>query len=318
MSDSSDRRVFVTGAHGFIGRHLVRLLDREGSHVVAPAPVGDDWDSSLPAEIVALDLTAVDDVRAAMKGCDEVVHLAARAGGVQFQDAGAGIFRENRAISDAVFDAALASGVSRVFVASSAVAYRASDHPVDESHDLLSPGDEPSPYAWSKITDEAAARWLIRSGQIDAVIGRFANVYGPGAPYNPDRSTVVHALIRRAAETPSGGTLEVWGDGNAVRSFIYVEDAARAILTLLRKGLSGKAYNIDSGNEVTIRDLASLVRDAVDPTIRLEFDPARPSGAAYRVTNPARLQGLGYESEVSLEDGIERTVAAFRSEVGTA
>ena len=315
MSDPSSGRVFVTGAHGFIGRHVVRLLDAEGYHVVAPARDGHDRDDSLPGDIVEVDLAVPGEVKAAMQGCNEVVHLAARAGGIQFQQGGgAAIFRENRAITDAVFDAAIWSSVRRIFVASSAVAYRPADHPVGEDHDLLGPGDHPSPYAWSKITDEVTAQWLTDSGQVDAVIGRFGNVYGPGAPFDPERSTVVQALIRRVADTPTGGALQVWGDGSAVRSFIYVEDVARAILAVLRNGEPGTAYNIDSGVAVTIRELATLVRDAVDRSIQLEFDPTQPTGVRYRVTDPTGLTDLGYHPRVTLEEGIVRTVAAFRND----
>ena len=315
MSDPSTGRIFVTGAHGFIGRHLVRLLVDDGFDVVAVARDKRERDGSLPAQIVELDLTAADEVKAAMQGCDKVVHLAARAGGIQFQQGGAAIYRENRAITDAVLDAAVSAGVGQVFVASSAVVYRPSDHPVSEDHDLLAPQHRPSPYAWSKITDEVVVRWLTDAGHLDAVVGRFANVYGPGAPYDPARSTVVHALIRRAADTPRGDVLQIWGDGTAVRSFIYVEDLARAILTVLSAGTPGTTYNIDSGLEVTIRDLARLVRDAVDPSLQLRFDPSQPAGVPYRVTSPAMLNALGFKAVVPLEEGIARTVAAFRGEV---
>ena len=316
MSDPTGARIFVTGAHGFIGRYVVRMLAGEGYRVVAAARDSRDRDDSLPADIVQVDLAVPDEVKAAMHGCDEVIHLAARAGGIQFQQGGAAIFRENRAITDSVIDAAVGLNIRRMFVASSAVVYRSSHHAVAEDDALLGPIDLPSPYAWSKITDEVAAQWITGTGQLDTVIGRFGNVYGPGAPFDPDRSTVVHALIQRALETPAGGVLQVWGDGSAVRSFIYVEDVAWAILTLLQDGDPGAAYNVDSGVAVTIRDLAELVRQAVDPSIQLAFDSTKPAGVPYRVTDPARLNSLGFKATMNLDDGIARTVAGRRDEIG--
>jgi GDP-L-fucose synthase len=304
-------RVVVTGGHGFIGRHVVGALAADGFITVAVAhPEGDV--AEVPHESAVVDLTDAPAVNALLEGADAVVHLAARAGGVQFQtERAAEVFRSNRVITDTVVSAARRAAVSRVFLASSMVVYRSAPEPLTEDHPLLSLADDPSPYAWSKITDEVVASWV---DDVEVMIGRFGNVYGPGAPFDADRSTVVHSLIDRAARLEAGEPLTVWGDGSAVRSFVFVEDVARAVSLILTAGAAGTAYNVDSGEAVAIRDLAVTVVAAVAPDAGVIFDAAKPSGPQSRVASIDRLRGLGFVPQMNLTDGVARTVSAYRSE----
>jgi nucleoside-diphosphate-sugar epimerase len=313
VSDSlAGRRVLVTGGHGFIGAHVVRALAAAGADPVATLHPGGDPAPGLVGSSLVVDLEVPGAVADAVEGCDLVVHLAARAGGIQFQLEGAlDVFTANRSITDNLLRAAAGHGVGRMFLASSLVIYRTSPTPFDEDHELLAPADRPSPYAWSKITDEVVAAW---HEDVETVAGRFGNVYGPGAPFDEDRSTVVHALIDRAARLGDGAELEVWGDGTAVRSFVFVEDVADAVVRILGSGLPGAAYNVDSAEAVTIAELAGIVVDEVNPTLRLRFDPSKPSGPPVRVASIERLRGLGFEPSVDLAEGLRRTVEWYRSQ----
>lgn len=282
--------VVVTGATGFIGTAVVRHLAARGAEV-----------RTLPG----VDLRAPGALDGRVPGGADVVHLAARAGGIGFQEADhAAVFRENTAITRAVLAAAAGAGARRVFLASSAVVYAAgAPAEIPETGPLVRPADATG-YAWSKLTDEAAAAWTTGC---EVVVGRFANVYGPGGP----ASTVVHGLIRRAVEERATGRLVVWGDGSAVRSFLHVDDAARAVLAVLERGAAGGVYNLDASEPVAVRDLAALVRDAVDPGLRLDFDATRPSGPARRVLDTTRLRALGWRPQVDLPTGIATTAAAY-------
>jgi GDP-L-fucose synthase len=313
VSDSlAGQRVLVTGGHGFIGARVVRALAAAGADPVATLYPGGDPAPDLAGSPLVVDLEDAGGVADAVEGCDLVVHLAARAGGIQFQLGGAlDVFAVNRSITDNLLRAATGSGVRRMFLASSMVIYRSSPTPVDEDHDLIAPSDRPSPYAWSKITDEVVAAW--HEG-VETVAGRFGNVYGPGAPFDEDRSTVVHALIDRAARLDDGAELEVWGDGSAVRSFVFVDDVADAVVRILGTGLPGAVYNVDSGVPVTIGDLAGIIVDEVNPALRLRFDPSKPSGPPVRVASIERLRGLGFEPSVDLREGLRRTVEWYRSQ----
>ncbi|MCL1594861.1 MAG: NAD-dependent epimerase/dehydratase family protein [Actinomycetia bacterium] len=309
------RRVLVTGAFGFIGRHVVRKLAAAGRDVIAVARPDEVVDVSLPARTVTVDISDRNELTRILKGADDVVHLAARAGGIQFQQDGSSvIFSDNRSMTDSVLESAAGAEVRRVFLASSAVMYRGRlTRPLVETDPVVQPWEHPSPHAWSKLTDEVVGGWWQQSGRLEVVAGRFSNVYDPGATFETERSAVIHALIRRAAETPAGGDLTVWGDGSAIRSFIYVDDVAAAVVAILIEGEDGSVYNVDSGIEITIEALATLVRDTVDPTLVLRFDSSKPVGMAYRVTNPGRLHSLGMRPSKPLIDEIAMTVADFRS-----
>lgn len=257
-----------------------------------------------------LDLAHIEYLPRAFTGTECVVHLAAKAGGIQFQREGAReVFSANRKITDNVLDACRESRVRRVFLASSLVVYKEQSRPFVETDPHLGLRDRPHPYGWSKITDEVVASW---SSEPEVVTGRFGNVYGPGAPLEPGRSTVVHALIDRAARATDNSDFVVWGDGRATRSFIYVEDAARGVVSALENGQPGEAYNIDTGHAITIADLAELIRDLVNPTLNLRFDDSKPSGAPYRVGSPDKLMSLGFTPKWTLAEGIRATVDWYR------
>lgn len=316
MSETHDLRnkqILVTGGQGFIGRHAVQALSRLGALPTSVVhPDRDEREESI-GSVVLMDLENPVDVASAVGGCDLVVHLAARAGGIQFQEGGAEqVFSTNRLMTDNVLRATTSQGIGRLFLASSSVIYKTASRPIRESDPHLALSDAPSPYAWSKITDEVVSSW---TKDIDTVIGRFGNVYGPGAPFDPNRSTVVHALIDRAAQLADYQDLVVWGDGSAIRSFIYVEDAAEAVARILTHGQPGEAYNVDGGEPVSIAELATVVRDEVNPTLRLVFDDSKPAGAPYRVGSIEKLSELGFSPNTSLSDGIAATVGWYRSHV---
>jgi nucleoside-diphosphate-sugar epimerase len=180
-----------------------------------------------------------------------------------------------------------------------------------EEHPQLDAADDAEPYARSKIADEDA---VSERTSLNSVIGRFGNVYGPGASLDSDRATVVHALIDRAAQLGDTEDLIVWGDGHATRSLVFVTDAARGVLCCLTTGAPGEAYNIDSGQAVSIAELATLIRDEVNPSLNLVFDSSHPSGPQHRVGSIERLRALGYRPRINLPEGIARTVAWYRSQ----
>jgi GDP-L-fucose synthase len=306
-------RWFVTGATGFIGSTLVRRLLGEGIEVLGHVRSVEDR-AALPdgAEPVMVELEDADGTAMALAGCERVVHLAARAGGIQFQQGDdLAVLVENTALTRGVLEGCARAGVERVFLASSAVIYAPSaPSPIIESADVVRPGrDRVSGYAWSKLTDEVTARWY--ADRVETVRGRFANTYGPGGSFDPRRSTVVHSLVSRAAALSDGEALQVWGDGSAVRSFVYVEDAVAGVLAVLAAGEPDAVYNIDASEPVAIGELAGIVRDEVAPGHDLAFDASKPTGVARRVLDTAALRALGFAPSVPLAEGVRRTAAAL-------
>jgi GDP-L-fucose synthase len=301
-SDLAGAVVAVTGADGFVGRYVVQALQAVGASV--REVTGSDADLRVPNQAAA-----------ALAGAESVVHLAARAGGVQFQAQGdIDVLVDNSSITRNVLAAAAGEGVGRVFLASSAVVYsRHAKSPLAEDSLTVMPGREPvSAYAWSKLTDEVQGGWFANAASLEVVIGRFTNVYGSGSSFAPQRSTVVHALVKKAVDAGPDGSIEVWGDGTAVRSFVHARDCARAVLTILAKGSSGRAYNVSAPDAISIRDLAEQVRAAAAPRAALVFDSSRPSGPRERVLSIDELLALGYRPEVDLTSGIHEVVDHYR------
>ena len=304
--------IAVTGGVGFVGRNVVRTLASRGESVVALIRPEDEIPERLPADIRALDVGDERALEEALHDVSRVVHLAALSGGIQLQRAAhRSLYSENRRMTDSVLRAATTLGVDRVFLASSTVVYRDSTSDlIDESDPIVGPSDAPSGYAWSKATDEVVAGW---TSEVETVAGRFGNIYGPEASFDPTRSTVVHGLISRMVDAPEGGTVTVWGDGSAVRSFIQVQDVAAAIALILDEGEAGAAYNVDTAEAITIRDLAFLIRDLAAPSVNLEFDPAKPAGPHRRVPDNSRLRSLGFIPTVALVDGLAATIDWYRT-----
>lgn len=306
-----DKRVVVTGGSGFVGSAVVRRLVSEGASVVSVQR--DSPSKSVPHEVVISRVGTDDHLFNVVVDADAVVHLAARAGGIHVHERDdLETMEENFRISRQVAAAVRSANVRAVFFASSAVVYRASDRALGEAAPVVRPDeDQVSGYAWSKLTDEALASWLAASG-CHAVVGRLSNVYGPGASFDEAKSTVVHSLIKKAAEAESSQPLRVWGNGNAVRSFIYVDDAADAILRVLMAGRRGGAYNVDSSGPVRIRDLAHLINDVVTGgRLEVEFDADAPTGVPVRVLETAALAALGFKAKTGLRDGIRRTLDGY-------
>lgn len=312
MSDDpvAGQRIVVTGADGFIGRYVSDELRDRGAEVVPL--VGPSGDASVGRRV---DLRSAGEAATALAAADAVVHLAARAGGVQFQERGRHeVFWDNIGITRNVLAACEKGRVGRCFLASSAVIYRdESASALTEESSLLQPGlDVITPYSWSKLTDEMVGRWFNSTGTPEVIFGRFANVFGRGATFDPDKSTVVHALVKKLADTGPNGSVEVWGDGTAVRSFVHVKDCATAIVMILGQASPGQAYNVSTSGPLAIHELAEMVKSVVSPSARLQFDDAGPVGVSRRVLDHSKLVSLGFRPRVSLRDGVRDVAAAYQ------
>lgn len=305
-------RVLVTGASGFIGRKVVEVVLSAGA---TPVGVGLDLGAVQgDVEVHDVDLTHAGESEAPRLRADMMIHLAAKSGGIQLQHGSESLFDVNTRITRNAFRLAASAGVRRVFVASSAVVYSSAHRTLlRESDPVLNPSvDEVSEYAWSKLTDESRASWYANRGLFETVIGRFANVYGPGGSFEPSRSTVIHGLIKRLIDSAPGEPLEVWGTGDAERTFIDVGDAARAVVGMLADGVVNETYNVSSSAPILVRDLAALIVDRSGLDRELQFRPDRPEGPKSRLLDTAKLRALGFEPEVTMAEGIQATLEYCR------
>ena len=300
--------IHVTGARGFLGRHVVAALERRGAVV---RPLG-HADGDLRDAAVADRLLADADV---------IVHLAADVGGVGYLRSCAGrAFHDNFRLGLNVIRAACRGRARRVVLAGTPCAYAgAASLPLREEAllDGVPSGDTGS-YGYAKLASSLAADAICGAAGRDTVTVIPSNLYGPGDAFDADRGHVVAALLRKALVAAETGepTFEVWGDGSATRDFVYVGDVAEGVatVTLDPRPFAGAAFNLGSGRETSIREIAEAVAAACGPGVRPRFLADKPVGYQRRVMSVERAaDAVGYRAETGLVEGLSRTVAWLRS-----
>lgn len=296
------RSVLVTGGTGMVGRQVVELLCEAGACVRTASL--DQLHVDPRAEHLLGDLTDVAFCHEATQDMEIVFHLAGIKGSVEVTtQQPASFFVPLLLMNTNVLEAARVSGVKRLVYTSSIGAYPSRDvfreadawdgPPMD-----LYPG-------WAKRMGELQLQAYRREFGIDTFsVVRLANVYGPGDNFDPASAMVIPALMSRVrrGENP----LVVWGDGSAVRDFVYSRDVAEGTILALYHGTGGEIVNLGSGVGVSIADLVATLRD-VTP-FEYQFDPSKPAGFPCRVMDVARAgEQLGYRPGTALRDGLRET-----------
>lgn len=316
------RRVLVAGGAGFIGSHLVELLLKTAprARVTVAGSLTAEGRRNLRAVIkkvrlVKADLRDLAACRRACRGQDVALNLAAKVGGVHYNSVHhASLFRDNMQLAMSMIEAARLEKVKRYLVVSSACIYpRDCAIPTPESEGFRGrPEASNEGYGWSKRMAEYLGRAYADEYGMSVAVARPYNAYGPRDDFDPERSHVIAALVRRACEGEV--PLAVWGDGRSTRSFLYVEDFVRGLLEVAARGPVGEALNVGADEEVSIAQLARTIARLAGNGTRLRFDPSRPSGQPRRRCDVTKMRKtLGFTARVSLEDGLARTIAWYRA-----
>lgn len=306
------RKVLVTGGTGLIGRPLVKRLVAAGAQVRV-ASLHEHADLEPGVEYVRGDLTQREFCAEAVRGVEDVFHLASVRGSVALgRKAAADFFVKPLLLNTHMMEEARKGGVERYLFASSICVYGPAELFFEDRAWDQPPHPSDAFAGWAKRMGELqAAAYREQYGWNAIAIVRPVNVYGPHDTFEPPAAQVIPSLIRRAigGENP----FRVWGDGTAVRDFLYSDDAARGILLAMEKYTCGTPVNLGSGIGYSIRQVVETVLEVAAASPEVEWDTSKPSGERYRVADVSRAKTvLQFEPEVSLKEGIARTSAWYR------
>ena len=300
------RRTVVTGGAGFLGRFVVRRLDELGADVSVP----------LSSEYDLRDAAAC---REALEGAQVVIHLAARVGGIGFNRRNpAPLVYDNMVMAANVFEQSRLAGVEKLVSACTVCAYP-KILPVPFREENLwngYPEETNAPYGLAKKMMLVLSDAYRRQYGFDSVVPIVANLYGPEDNFDLEDSHVIAAMIRKYVEARErgDGRVVLWGTGNPSREFLYVDDAARALLLAGERLTVSDPVNIGTGIETRIRDLAELIQELTGYKGETVWDTTRPDGQPTRFLDVSRARELmGFEARVALRDGLRETIRSFEA-----
>ncbi|MBZ9965026.1 GDP-L-fucose synthase family protein [Mesorhizobium sp. BR1-1-2] len=313
QSLNTSAKIFVAGHRGMVGSAIVRRLADRGYH---------NTFTRSHAELDLMDKQAVADLMLAERP-QFVFMAAAKVGGIQANNTYRGEFIYNNLMIEAnVIDACYRAGVDRAFFLGSSCIYpRDCPQPIREDYLLTGPLEYTNePYAIAKIAGIKMCEAYNSQYGSKFVSLMPTNLYGPNDNYDLDTSHVLPALLRKTFDAHRTGAPEVvvWGSGSPRREFMHVDDMADACLFMLERGVTGGLYNVGTGSDVTIRELAETIGRIVGFSGTLRFDSSKPDGTPRKLLDVSRLAKLGWTASIKLEQGIASVIPDMRRKLGLA
>lgn len=301
-----DSKIYIAGHRGMVGSAIVRRLASAG------------YSNLLTRTHAELDLTNQAAVALFLdhEKPDYIFLAAAKVGGIHANNTyRAEFIYQNLMMEANIIHAAWQAGVQRLlFLGSSCIYPRDCPQPIEEEYLLTGPLEQTNePYAIAKIAGIKLCENYNRQYGTQYVSAMPTNLYGPNDNYDLNSSHVLPALIRKAheAKVRVDKELVVWGSGKPMREFLYVDDMADACVFLMENGISDGVFNVGTGEDVTIRELAETVMSVVGFNGEIVFDASKPDGTPRKLLNVDRMRQLGWEAQTSLRDGIAKAFADF-------
>lgn len=301
LADKSSK-VFVAGHRGLVGSAIVRKLTQLG------------FTNLILCSHAELDLTRQSDVEAffAFEKPEFVIVAAAKVGGIHANNTyPADFISINLQIQTNIIDSAYRNGTKKLlFLGSSCIYPKFAPQPIPEDALLTGPLEPTNEwYAIAKIAGIKMCQAYRIQYKWDAISGMPTNLYGPYDNFHPENSHVLPALMRRFHEAKVKGAKEVvvWGTGSPLREFLHVDDLADAVVFMMEKYSGLEHLNVGSGKEVTIKELAELMKEVVGFEGDLVWDTTKPDGTPRKLMDSSKLAGVGWTPKISLKDGLVDT-----------
>lgn len=299
-------RVYVAGHTGLVGSHILRALNDAG-HTSLTTRSLDDLDLRRQADV---------DAFFARERPEYVFLAAAKVGGILANNTyPADFIRDNLLIQSNVIDAAYRCGTAKLlFLGSSCIYPRQAPQPIREEHLLTGPLEPTNePYAVAKIAGITMCQSYKRQYGFNAICLMPTNLYGPRDNFDLQSSHVMPALIRKFHDAKASASPEVvvWGTGRPRREFLHVQDLADAAVFLMNNYAGDDIINVGCGEDISIAELAELIRNIVGYQGRVTFDSSKPDGAPRKLLDCSRLFSLGWRPRIGLREGISGAYAWF-------
>lgn len=303
-----DKKVLVTGGAGFLGSHIVRLLREKGvKEIFVPKFEEFDLRQRSACDIV-------------VKNKDIVIHLAANVGGIGYNLEKPGeLFYDNILMGVQLIEAARLANVKK-FVAIGTICAYPKFTPIPFREEFLwdgYPEETNAPYGMAKKMLYIQSLAYRRQYNFNSIFLLPVNLYGPGDNFNPERSHVIPALIRKCVEARDNGLDQItcWGDGSPSREFLYVEDAAEAIILAAEYYNQPEPVNLGSGSEIRIRDLVEKIKLLTGFTGKIVWDMSRPNGQPRRCLDVSKAQHyFGFKAKTPFDIGLKKTIGWYEGE----
>jgi len=314
---STQKKIVVCGAGGFIGGHLIADLRRQGKtnlRAVDVKPFTEWYQKFDDVENIVLDLGEKEACEKAVQGVSEVYNLAADMGGMGFIENNRALCMLSVLINTHLLMAAKKEGTDRFFYASSACVY-AADKQVDPNVTALKEADAypampEDGYGWEKLFSERMCRHFTEDFKVLTRVARYHNVYGPEGTYDGGREKAPAAICRKVISAKLSGKheIEIWGDGQQTRSFQYIDDCVLGTQKILQSDVVTMPINLGSSEMVTINQLVDIAEEIAGIKLKRSYNLKAPKGVNGRNSdNTLILKLLNWEPSVSLKAGLEKT-----------